>query len=82
MKKNDVLVEEMRHAQKETEWLSEHYSQLKKDYPRKFVAIKNQQVVFVEGKLETLLKKLKAKFGDTNGFFIEFLPDENYVLVV
>ena len=33
-------------------------------------------------KLETLIKLLKEKFGNSSDFLIDFVPDDKYILVV
>ena len=55
---------------------------IKKKYPKKFVAIKNQNVVVAASKLETLINILKEKFGNPNDYLIDFVPDDKYILVV
>ena len=46
------------------------------------MAVKDQNVVVSASKLETLIKLLKEKFGNPNDFFIDFVPDDKYILVV
>jgi hypothetical protein len=53
-----------------------------KKYPKKFVAIKNKEIVLVENKLDTLIDITKKKFGNPSDFLIDFIPDKEYVLVV
>ena len=82
MDKNTKLLKELIAGTKDMEWLSKHYSLLQKQYPKQFIAVKNQQVVTAHKNLVTLIKTLKKRFGNPSDFLIDFSPDENYVLVV
>jgi len=77
-----LALEELKAGTKDLEWFSKNFSDIKKKYPKKFVAIKDQNVVVSASKLETLIKVLKEKFGNPNDFLIDFVPDDNYILVV
>jgi len=77
-----LILEELKAGNKDLEWFSKNFSDLKKKYPKKFVAIKNQNVVIAASKLKTLIKNLKEKYGTPNDFLIDFVPDDNYILVV
>lgn len=82
MNADDLTLKELKAGNKDLEWFSKNFSELKKKYPKKFVAIKNQNVVISTSKLDTLIKRLKEKFGDSNDFLIDFVPDDKYILVV
>ena len=81
MKEDSLLFEDLENGIKDAEWFSKRYSNLKKEYPKKFVAIKDKKVVLVENKLEILIEKI-SKIGNPNEFLIDFLPDEKFILVV
>ena len=82
MNAETLVLEELKAGNKDLEWFSKNFSELKKKYPKKFVAIKDQNVVVAASKLETLIKLLQQKFGNPNDFLIDFVPDDKYVLVV
>ena len=82
MSADDLTLKELKAGNKDLEWFSKNFSELRKKYPKKFVAIKNQNVVITASKLDTLIKRLKEKLGDPNDFLIDFLPDDKYILVV
>ena len=82
MKAETLVLEELKAGNKDLEWFSKNFPELKKKYPKKFVAIKDQNVVIAASKLETLIKHLKQKFGNPNDFLIDFVPDDKYILVV
>ena len=82
MNAETFVLEELKAGTKDLEWFSKNFSDIKKKYPKKFVAIKDQNVVIAASKLETLIKRLKEKFGNPNDFLIDFVPDDKYVLVV
>jgi len=82
MKEETLFLEELKTGTKDLEWLSKNFSDLKKKYPKKFVAIKNRNVVVASNELETLIKLLKKNFGNPNDYLIDFIPDDKYILVV
>ncbi len=77
-----LVLEELKAGTKDLEWFSKNFSDIKKKYPKKFVAIKDQNVVVAASKLDTLIEHLKEKFGNPNDFLIDFVPDDKYILVV
>jgi len=82
MNAETLVLEELKAGTKDMEWFSKNFSDIKKKYPKKFVAVKDQNVVVAASKLETLIKLLKERFGNPNDFLIDFVPDDKYVLVV
>ena len=82
MKEETLILEELKTGTRDLEWLSKNFSDLKKKYPKKFVAIKDRNVVLASSELETLIKLLKKKFGNPNDYLIDFIPDDKYILVV
>ena len=82
MNAETLVLEGLKAGNKDLEWFSKNFPELKKKYPKKFVAIKDQNVVVAASKLDTLIKLLKQKFGDPNDFLIDFVPDDKYILVV
>ena len=82
MNEDAAVLEELKEGNQNLEWLSKNFSELKKKYPKKFVAIRHQNVVVADSSLETLIKTLKKKFGAPSDFFIDFIPDDTYTLVV
>lgn len=82
MNEEAIVLKELRAGNKNLEWLSKNFIDLKKKYPKKFVAIKDQNVVVAASELEILIKLLKEKFGNPNEFLIDFIPDDKYILVV
>lgn len=82
MNAETLVLEELKAGTKDLEWFSKNFSDIKKKYPKKFVAIKDQNIVAAASKLDTLIKHLKEKFGNPNDFLIDFVPDDKYILVV
>jgi hypothetical protein len=82
MNAETLVLEELKAGTKDLEWFSKNFSDIKKKYPKKFVAIKDQNVVVAASKLDTLIEHLKEKFGNPNDFLIDFVPDDKYILVV
>jgi len=82
MNKDTNLLKELTAGTKDVEWISKNYPALQKKYPKHFIAVKDQQVIIAHKNLVTLINTLKKKFGSASEFLIDFVPDENYTLVV
>ena len=82
MKEDQHLLAELTAGTKDVEWFSKNYPTLRKKYPKQFIAVKNQQVIIAHKDLLTLINTLKRKYGNPNDYLIDFIPDENYTLVV
>jgi len=82
MKGDTAVLKELIAGNQNLAWLSKNFSELKKKYPKKFIAIRHQSVIATASSIETLIKILKEKFGDPNEFLIDFIPDDTYTLVV
>jgi len=82
MKEDQHLLAELTAGTKDVAWLSKNYPELRKKYPKQFIAVKNQQVIIAHKDLLTLIHTLKRKYGNPNDYLIDFIPDENYTLVV
>ncbi len=82
MDADELSLKELKAANKDLEWFTMNFTDLKKKYPKKYVAIRDQNVVITSSKLETLIKRLKEKFHDPNKFLIDFVPDDTFILVV
>ena len=68
MNAETLVLEELKAGTKDLEWFSKNFSDIKKKYPKKFVAIKDQNVVVSASKLDALIEHLKEKFGNPNDF--------------
>ena len=82
MNAETLALKELKAGTKDLEWFSKNFSDIKKKYPKKYVAVKDQNIVVSASKLETLIKLLKKKFDNPNDFLIDFIPDDKYTLVV
>lgn len=81
-KEDQHLLEELTIGIKDVEWLSKNYPTLRKKYPKQYIAVKNQKVIIAHKDLFILINTLKRQFGDPNEYLIDFVPDDNYTLVV
>jgi hypothetical protein len=63
-------------------FLKEKYSELRKDYPDEFVAIKNGEVKANAPKVKILMKKLKEKGIDSAFVIIEFIHKKGTLLIL
>lgn len=56
--------------EKNEQWFSDHYKELRQKYGSKFFAIKDQDVIFAEEEMEKLLDILEEKGIDINQVFV------------
>ena len=54
-------------------WIFKNYPKLMRDYPDKWIAVKDSKVVASGSELEPLLHEMIEKFGTTTGFAVEFI---------
>jgi hypothetical protein len=64
-------------------WLDQHYDQLKEQYLDQYVAVYGKTVVDHGKNLDTLMKRLRKKYGKEAGdIVVEFIPKEEEILIV
>lgn len=68
--------------EKNWNWFSDHYDQLEKKYADKVLAIKDQKVIAVSGKIEDLLAELEAKKEDISSVYIGTIPPKGIAFIL
>lgn len=62
-------------------WLKEHKDSLRKDYKNQFVAVKNEEVIAANPKLDAILKELENKGVDAATSVIEFISEKKIIMI-
>lgn len=65
-----------------TKWLYEHMGDLKKGYGDKFVAVDDRRVIVSDPDINNLVSMLKERYTAIDTFAIEFIPNEDIILVI
>jgi len=82
MRANTNELELFEMHEKNEEWFSNHFEQLRKKHEDKFVAIRNQSLLATEDKIEVLLAQLEQSGIDTNEVFITSIPPEGMASIL
>ena len=80
--KIEEILKELKEGNEDLKWLSENFEKIRKEYPGKFVAIKDRRVVLSNTDLNALIDELEKRRQDPGQFIIDFIPDEDFILVV
>ena len=79
--KSEVLAR-IRDSRRDSSWVREHMKELRKEYPRKFIAVRDRKIIDGDSSFEALLKRVKRKVEDLGTVSFEFVPDEDYIYVL
>jgi Family of unknown function (DUF5678) len=71
-----VLDDELDEADKDTEWLHNHYNELVEKYDQQHIAIKNKDVIEKDKELDGLILKLKQKGVEPADVLIQFIRNK------
>ena len=80
--KTDKLLKELKEGNENLQWLSENFERIRKEYPGKFIAIRDKRVILSSADLETLISELEKRKEDIAKLLIDFIPKEDFILVV
>jgi hypothetical protein len=59
-----------------------NYDRLKEEYPDEYVAVYEKQIVDHDADLDTLMERLKEKWGDLRAFVIEYISASKVELIL
>ncbi|RLI30207.1 hypothetical protein DRO48_03680 [Candidatus Bathyarchaeota archaeon] len=71
------LAKQMKEDEENVKWLIQHYEQLKREYPNKYVAIRKKKVVDADTDITKLMQRLERRFGGTENVLIHFINTKN-----
>ncbi|MDP4039529.1 MAG: DUF5678 domain-containing protein [Candidatus Pacearchaeota archaeon] len=75
------LIQEFNELEADSNFISEKSLELSQKYARKFVAIKDQQVIAVGDNFEDVLNEIKEKGIDASRILIEYIPDKGEIIL-
>jgi len=68
--------------EKSEKWFNDHMVEFEHKYGSKFFAIKNQEVLATDEKLEKLIKIIEEKGEDINKVFIASIPPKGLAAIL
>jgi len=77
-----IIFEELKQGNEQLEWLTKHYEELRKRYKNRYVAIKDKKIVMDDSDIERLIKRLQQEHYNLQDITIEFMPDDDFIMVI
>jgi len=71
----------IKNYEQDTLWLKSHKRELRKKYKNQFVAVENQNVVLADKNIDKLVRGLKKKGVEPSMVLVEFVPEEDVVVI-
>jgi len=75
------LVKEFDELEIDSRFISNNSSEFSHKYARKFIVIKDQQVIAMGDNFENVLNDIKKKGIDTSRVLIEYIPDKGEIIL-
>ena len=63
-------------------WISEHWEELKRRYPGKFIAVRDGKLVDYDEDRNRLEQRLKGRFGSLWALTVIFIPPKEYKILL
>jgi len=82
MKEEVLVLEELTKANNDLKWFTQNYTKIQKDCSNKFVAIKDEKVMFCATELEKLINELTEHKKNPTNFLVDFVYGKGESLVV
>ncbi len=77
-----TVLENLTRLEKSEQTLVKDMGKLMKEYPNKYVAIADGQVIAADGDLDRLLAAVRNKLGTTEGVLIDYISSKQSQIVV
>lgn len=74
--------EQVKAFQENMEWFTTHYTELKRGYHDKFVAINNQKLIDADSDAFRLIDRLRKEYVDLRAFAIEHITGDKVDLIL
>jgi hypothetical protein len=70
------LMDRLSKYSRDYNWIKDNHSELLKEYPRKYIAVRNRKVLYHGETMKELIDRMQVRSEDPSEFAIEFLTDE------
>lgn len=68
--------------ERDSEWLESVYNEIREKFVDKFIAVKNRQIIGNNSNLQDLLRDLRSNNEDPNSTLIQFIPSQDFMLIL
>ena len=75
------LIKEFNELEVDSSFISEKSSEFSQKYTRKFVAVKNKQIIAVGDNFERVIKEIKQKGFDPSQVLVQYIPDKDEIIL-
>ena len=75
------LIQEFNELEADSNFISEKSLEFSQKYTRKFLAIKDKQIIAVGDEFEEVLNEVKQKGIEPSNVLIEYIPDKGEIIL-
>ncbi len=75
------LIQEFNELEADSNFVSEKSLEFSQKYARKFVAIKDKQIIAIGDEFEKLLNEIRDRGIDPSRVLIEYIPDKGEIIL-
>ena len=75
------LIQEFNELEADSNFISEKSLELSQKYARKFVAVKDREIIAIGDNFEDVLNEIKEKGIDASRVLIEYIPDKGEIIL-
>ena len=72
----------IRNKRRNSSWVQEQMPELRKEYPRKFIAVKDREIVDSDRSFDALLRRVRRRQGDLGTITFEFISERECIYVL
>ena len=76
----EQILKELTELETDTHFITKNMKELSQKYPKKFVAIKNKQLIAEGHNFEEVIREIKQKNIDPASVLIEYIPAPNEII--
>ncbi|MDO8509247.1 MAG: DUF5678 domain-containing protein [Nanoarchaeota archaeon] len=78
---NDMILEEFKSLEAGSSFISAKIAEFSHKYQRKFIAVKEDELIEVGDNFEEVLKKVKEKGFNPSSVLIEYIPGKEEIIL-
>ncbi|MFQ6107872.1 MAG: hypothetical protein ACE5QF_09885 [Thermoplasmata archaeon] len=72
----------LRNKRRNSSWVQEQMAELRKEYPRKFIAVKDRRIVDSDKSFDALLRRVRRRREDLGTVTFEFISERECIYVL
>lgn len=79
--KDKALAEKLNRYSHDFNWIQDNRLDLQRKYNRKYIAVKNEDVIFFADSIEEMLAKILKSGGNIDEYIVDYITDEKISLL-